>query len=795
MKRRDFIKLVGGTTTALATISGCNLDEIAYLQKTMEEWPLGIERSVSSVCLLCPGGCGIKIRAVDDKVVKIEGNPLHSANRGKLCPLGQAGAQVLYNPDRLRNPLINTGKRGSEKWKSLNWEDAVNIVSSKLKELRNKKLAHTVAFISGNYNSTRLTLIEKFMKAYGSPNHIKTYFTNGMIQGQYLTQGIMNHPVYNILNSNYILSFGCDFLGNWRSPLQAHKAYGYLRQGRKGIKTKFIQVDTRLSPTAAKADKWIPINPGTEGALALSIAYVIIKDELYNIDFIKEHTFGFEDWTGENGTTHIGFKTLVLRDYKPEDVSDITGIPIDTIIRIAKEFATSLPAVAMADSEVTQHTNGVCTAMAIHSLNALVGSIDAPGGVLVQKEVPLTELPEIELDAIASKCINNLSIDVPQNSKLPLCTAEINVLSDAIINGKPYEVNALILDEVNPLFTSSNPKHLKTALSKIPFIISFSSFMDETTKYADIILPDHSYLEKWDDSIVPSITGTPIYGIAQPAVKPFFNTMNTIDVILKIAKNIGGAVSASMPWQDAQELIKNRARGLFDAKRGTIFTDTSIEDQIRLLEERGWWLQNYDNFDDFWDDLLEKGGWWDPFYSYGEWGSAFLTPSNKFEFFSQIFKQKFDVEGDETFLPHFEKPRIKPKNGEYPFVLLPYKTLAFGSGAGANLPWLQEIIGTHVNTKWNSWIEINPEDAKKNNIQDKDEVWVESSEGRIKTIARIYPGTMPGHLNFPVGQGHTDYGRWANNKGANPNSILEYDVNRLSGLPVLYSTRVKIYKT
>ncbi|NIN99557.1 MAG: molybdopterin-dependent oxidoreductase, partial [Anaerolineae bacterium] len=246
-------------------------------------------------------------------------------------------------------------------------------------------------------------LIARFCQAYGTPNHIthNSICAAATEMAHWLTQGQRTFFGYDLESTNYLLSFGVSMLEAWRPTVRNVKAYGHMRRGELRSRLRMVQVDTRFSITAAKADEWVPIRPGTDGALALGIAYVIINEELYDKNFVARHTFGFEDWTDEEGVQHVGFKTLVLRDYVPSQVEAITGVPVETITRIAREFATTRPAVAIGDRGISMWSNGIFNQMAVHALNALVGSIDSPGGVMIQRETPFLPWPALARDPVA----------------------------------------------------------------------------------------------------------------------------------------------------------------------------------------------------------------------------------------------------------------------------------------------------------------------------------------------------------------------------------------------------------
>ena len=413
-----------------------------------------------------------------------------------------------------------------------------------------------------------------------------------------------------------------------------------------------VQVDTRFSITAAKADEWVPIRPGADGALTLGIAYVIINDELYDKDFVAQRTFGFEDWTDEEGVQHIGFKTLVLRDYVPSQVEAITGVPAETITRIAREFATTRPAVAIGDRGISMWSNGVFNQMAVHSLNALVGSIDTHGGVLAQREAPFLPWPELAPDPLAEEGRAQPRVDHAGTRRYPLAGDVYQQLPESIAEDATYPVNALFLYYTNPLFSSPQVGRFYEAFEKVPFVVSFSPFLDDSTAYADLILPDHTYLERLQDVALPSSLGYPVVGLGQPAVAPLFDTRHTGDVLLEIAHGLGEPVARSFPWRSFAEVVQYRIRGLWRSEQGDI---TATE------------------FDFFWEEFARRSVCSDPSYNFGEWGRVLATPSGRFEFYSQTLRDELakvaggDLEGlleelgvrprgDEVYLPHYEPP-------------------------------------------------------------------------------------------------------------------------------------------
>jgi anaerobic selenocysteine-containing dehydrogenase len=771
-------------------------DELLRALPKEGEWIPYEENWSTGICLQCPSGCGLRIRSVNQWPVKLEGIKDYPINKGRLCPKGQSGLQVLYDPDRIRHPLKRKGKRGEGSWEKTSWKEGVDLVVERLKTLRQEGRPHHLVVLGGRYRGHMMELMARFLEAYGSPNHLGNTErgSQGILKGHFFTMGVEEHLAIHWEEVNYVLSFGSSLLEASRPSLRNLWGYGFLRRGRPGVRGKMVQIEPRFSVTASKADQWIPIQPGTDGALALGIAYWLIKENKYHKQFVNNHTFGFEDWKGPDGKSHMGFKTLVLNQYSPEVVSLLTEVSEEVIVQIAREFSSHPPSIAISGRGVGMQTNGTYAQMAIDCLNALAGSIDHRGGLLLQRKPPFQRWPSVQKDGIAQKGLSQPRMDGAGSIPFPFAEEVPYILPERIEKGEPYPIDTLFLYYTNPLFSIPEPEKFRNALEKIPFIVSFSPFMDEATMYSDVVLPDGTYFERWQDDHVEPGLGFPMFGLRSPAIQPpLYDVRNTGDALIDIAKGLGGTVGRSFPWKDYQEALRDVIRGVFASKRGSIKAK---------------------NFDEFWKALIERGGWWDPPYPFGEWKKRFNTPSRKFEFYSlaieqglkeavkrsskdleQVVKElKIEAMGDEVFLPHFEKPRSVGDEGEYPFHLINYKLMTMAEGRGANQPYLQEIIGPHLYERWESWVEMNPETGQKMGIKDGDPVWVESKTGKVKTKARLFPGTHPKCIHIPYGQGHKAYGRWAKGRGVNPNDLLMREYDYLGGFVSYYSTRVKVYK-
>lgn len=817
--RRDFLKVVG---TGAASLWWCQfpLKHLVALEQEPESWPLGIEHFVQSVCDQCPSACGVIGRVVDGKLTKLDGNPRHPTNRGKLCPVGQAGVQLLYNPDRLRHPLEQSPK-GSGQWRAVSWDDAINAIVGHLRGLRSRGSPESHAILTGEREGDFDAMMKRFMRSFGSPNYFMSLSARAARTANFLMQGTYTLPSYDFERANLILSFGAPLLENWHSPMQSQRAYGYLRQARRGPRARLIQVEPRFSMTSAKADQWVPIRPGTEAALALGIAYVLIKEHLYDEDFVKHHTFGFDDWQSADGSKHRGFMGFVLEHYRPERVADITGLSVLEIVTLAKELARATPVLAVGGGVTSLYSNATITEMAIDSLNALLGSIEIPGGVIHQRKVEFAPLPEVRPDAIALGGLEKTLRSSGGESVLTLSSNNPETLLESLLSGDPYRITSLWIIDENPVFSGVFGNKWREALKRIPLVVAFSTFMTETAELADFVLPHPTFMERGELINAPAVSSVPVIGLMQPIVKPLYETRHVAQVVLDIAHRVDKTLADDFPWNTVEDFQGGCLEQVFRERRGTMFTDSFEEEHIKLLEERGYWSPTHASPQAFQDDFKKNGGWWDPHYPMQRWGSVFKTKSHQFEFFPQamadgmehahgrmitsghasnlakdLLLKRIGLAGEdgEIYLPHYESMKVSGDQASYPFFLMLYQPLTLTALHSANLPWLQEYLVAHLPMRWGSWVEVNPETARQLHLRNQQLVWVESPHGRVKLELRTYAGSMPGVVSCILGQGHTSLGRWARGCGENPLQLVGEHLDSLAGSPALLSTRVKLYQ-
>jgi len=543
--RRGFIQALGGTAGAAAMVRG-QLGRADQAVGDLEQWATPKETLVPSICQQCPGGCGLVVRTLDGQAAGIRGNPLHPVNRGALCPKAFGGLQLLYDPNRLKGPMVRDRERGH--FRPIAWDEALGLVTKRLSELRAQGLAHTVAVLGGQYRGYRDTLWKRFAEAYGTPNYIRVRCLQPErpALAHQLMQGVTTPLGYDLGEARCILSFGVGLLESWYGSVYGSLAFANLRGAGDRPRGRLIQVDPRRSQTAAKAARWVPIVPGTDGILALGIANVLIRENLYDKEFVDERTFGFEDWVDERGERHEGFKNLVRREYGLLAVAAATGVPVNTILEIARDLATLKPALIVGDRGPAYGPDDLRTRMAIHSLNALVGNLGVRGGLLAQGELPLSPLPPVRQDEASKRGLGHARVDGAGRGEYLLVTDAPQVLPERILSANPYPINALFLFATNPLANHPAREAFARAFERVPFVVSFSPFLDESSARADLVLPDHTYLERWQDDQVTHLAGFTCFSVARPAAEPLHQTRNTADVVLETARTLGGSVAESL---------------------------------------------------------------------------------------------------------------------------------------------------------------------------------------------------------------------------------------------------------
>jgi anaerobic selenocysteine-containing dehydrogenase len=760
INRRTFLKLSALTGAAVGmnemlgqSVANTALSPEKYPQNTPEE------KWIATSCLNCQARCAIRVRVLNGKAVKITGNPLSLVSEGKVCPRAHIGLQVLYDPGRIYSPLKRMnkekGKGVDPKWISIPWDQALDEVTSRLKSLRDHAQTEKLLLFWGLNTISSEDLVLRFADAFGTPNLISgdALDTESEKSGNWMADGHYTHTAYDLDHTNYILAFGADMVESSKPLSRFLRKWGKIRR-EKPNRTKIVVINPRYSITAAKADEWIPINPGTDGALAMAIAHVIISEGLYDKTFVKEWTVGFN-----------AYKNLAVNQYRPEDVSKITGIEPEVIQRLAKEFARTQPAIVLRGKESIAWPDGSFISYAIFCLNALVGSIDIPGGVIYQENPEYKAMPRLIEDEIAKKGNMKPNLDLRGTDRFPAAKVVTNQIPESISEGLPYPIEMAIGFNSNFNMLAPSSGRWDGAFKKIPYYVHISPFISEMALYADLILPSTTFLEEWGYDHSPPGSGFAEVKIKQPAVRPLGSTRSIIDILFELTRRLEGGVAQSFAnmGDHAEGFVKFR-------------TETLIP----------------------WTDFIKKGVWKGKDYEYKKYARIFHTPSKKFEFSSGnlkslLAKMKKGKEERLDYLPHYHEVNFLGDKEKYPFILLPYQPLLVMENGSQNCPWAQEIFLPMQGIGWETLVEINSGRAKTLKLKDSQWVWVESPFQKIKAKVKFSEGVHPDVVVIPSGQGHYSYGRWQKGIGANPNEIIGVDYDHISGQAVFFNTRVRIY--
>ncbi len=713
--RRSFLSFVvgGAAGTALTPIPWKLTDDSSIWSQMWPWTPVPADGEVAfadTVCDLCPGGCGISVRKVDARAIKIEGKDGHPVNAGGICLLGLSGLQLLYGPTRVKQPMKRVGNRGDGQWEAISWDAAIEEVAKNLNEIAAVGKANQVACIADSDRGSVSGLLNRFLQAYGSPNFIKMPASEDAYElAIKKMHGVAATAGFDVENADFVISFGSGVIQGWGAPVRMIKA----NSAWKASGAKLTQVEPRRSITAAKADNWLPIKPGTEAILALGLAHVIVKQHSHQ-EFVSEGTSVLEE---------------ALEGYYPTKVADETGIDEDVIVKLAGDFATAGKPLALYGKGRGTTPGSVGEAMAVHTLNALVGNINKKGGVWLVDGNDTVEWPAFATTAGAEGARVDGAGSGPYKDTKHLS----NRLVQAVLTDD-YPLQALFVSKANPIYSLPDSQNVKKAFAKIPYIVSFSSYMDETAASADLILPNHNYLERLED--VPAPKGYPekMVLLAKPVVEPQFDTRHTGDVVMTLAGAVGGLVAEAFAW----------------------------ENYAACLQEI---------LGDSWDTLQEQG------YVVNE-GSALATDLTALNF-TGLAAGLVAIEGGE---------------GEYPLVFMPYDSLRLSSGYIGNTPFMVKTVEDTVLKGQDSLVEINSTTAQKARLREGDAAVIATPRGSARVRVHLYDGIRPGVIAMPRGLGHTAYDKYLADKGININELIGPVEDPASGLDAAWGIRAKLSK-
>ncbi len=702
LSRREFIKAAGIGAAATAVLTGCGPDSRYVIREPYVRMPEytynGQSTYYATTCRECPAGCGIVVRTEQGRALKVEGNPNHPINRGKTCSRAQAAPQGLYNPDRIQYPLKQT--RGSTQgYTKLTWDQAVSTVQDILQNTPPGQ----IAFLLGMAPDHLFDLVSELCANLGAPppmHYGAQAIYDGRITLAKAAQQVFSvnaMPYYDLANADVTFSFGANFLETYLSPMAYSRSYAEMRRGISGRRGYFVQFEPRLSQTAAAADEWIPVSPGSQGLVALAIGRLVSEIRGVDLPVIYQHV-------------------------DLAQAASASGVSTDELHRLANMLATADHPLAIPGGSTLGYDNGLESVQAVLSLDVMLGNLGKAGGVFLSPA-------------------NAVHADLPW---LPNSTADMAALIDQMKSG---EIKALFIHGINPVFELPGSLGFAAALAKVPTVISFASFPDETSQHADYIFPDHTSLESWGYQKVSSISDRIILSGSQPVVVPFYDTQATADVLLSAVAAIGGDLAKALPYTDEVQYMQSTLANLIG--QPGFFTAPEIYS--------------------FMSQFQQYGGWWEAL-------PDLVKPDG-----SKALGQSLSV-------------KLAKFNGTGDYFLLPFMSPILGDGSGANKPWLQETPDPMTTVMWSSWVEINPTSADVLGLNDDDVVRIITPIGTIEAVVYRYPAIHLDTISIPFGQGHTAYGRYAQGRGINPHQVTSLVLNSAGEL-AFGATKVFLEKT
>lgn len=698
--RRQFLKVMGWGAGG-AALTGCDLPSTMTLQQGVEtvtsyvlpeEWVIpGVGVYYASTCVHCAAGCGMYGRIREGRILKAEGNPESPINQGKLCQMGQAGLQQHYNPDRLSKPLIRKGDDLVE----VSWKEAWDTAREKLGGSANLT-GDRVAWVTGTVSGHQAVLFDAHLEALGSKNHFVHEVVNDGVWRD-VNEAVLGEPFphYRIDKAKLVLSFGNDFLGASISPVHFPRMYREFRSDDRGM---LVQVEPKMTLTGANADLWLPARPGTEGTVAMGLAYLLANKYGADTSTIPSAIAG------------------QLDQYTPGRVKDVTGIPMKYLEKVAGLLNERRPSVVMAGASAQGQAHGYDTASAAMVLNIMLGNVD-------KTIVSAGEFPFQQLKAKYGT------------------TRDVVKFAEGLKN-KQYDT--VLFYNTNPVFTAPKALGLAENLKGVPFKVAFTNFSDETAMHADLVIPLTSPYEEWGTHVPayqPHQRG--VISMQQPVMKPLYDGTKGIgDVLLSLLKMRGVKEYAS--FEDYYAYLRSAFASLPAEFKG------GLDDKA------------------FWNQTLQKG----------------LVQVQLKDRALKVNTAALEVN-----LPQ------PGSDNNYPYHVVPSARLGMWDGRHANIPWLQEAPDQISKVVWGSWVELHPRTAERIGVKTGETVRVESQFGAVEAPVFIYKGIHPDAVALPLGQGHTEYGRYAKGRGVNPMDVLGAETEKKTGELALFGTRVKISKS
>ena len=697
--RRDF--LFYGS----ATLAGVTLGQAGRLYLTRADAQAaartsgGAERWSVSVCRECPAGCGIRVRLVNDVPVKVEGNPNCPIGRGRLCAKGQASLESYFDPDRLVGPVRRTGSENAPRFEPIAWDEAIRLVADKI--LAAGRAGEAMLAIGVEEHGPIASAWQTFWRATGAKVVSVPAPTAARLRPYlHALTGADADPTFDLEHATHVLSFGAPLVEDWISPVWSQRSYGRFRREDSHARGRLVQIDARRSLTARKADEWIAVPHELQASLAYGIASVLFREHRANEEFLA----------GIAGD-RARFEAALAEQYTPDGVAAVTGVPVVTILRLARELAATARPLVIAAVDADPRLLD-----AMFALNALLGAFDRPGGIY----------------GATDSTVNSTTAMAPWP---PKDHAAVVALCDA---------SALRTVEA------------ASAVRDAQFVVSLSPYLDESALLADVVLPAHTPLEAWHALRPAACDTAEKLAVARPAVSPRLETRDLAEILHGLAKRVGSEVAGVCEWKNSEGLIARMLAVVFSFRRGTPYAGAYETEWVRQLESGGWWAAAAATPEEFTRLALDAGGWVDPFTESGGIRQALRAgPGLQFP------------------VPPALEPTMrasKEKDGALRLVGFTPATLSLTGNP--NQPVLYELLGQPDFEPWQVWGELNPETARELAIVPGARIRIVGEHGAVDVRARVAEGTPPATVVVPCVPAMPAGGRWARRLQADIRPLL-----------------------
>ena len=689
---------------------------------------------VKSFCYTCPFQCPTEVYVRNGRVVYHKGNPDAPNNIGTRCAKGMASWYVTQDPDRLKYPMRRTNSKSeSGRFERISWDDAFSYIAEKLTAIKEKWGPEALVYLT-HHDPNSGFMISLLGDLYGTPNisigHAMGCEGDRRLAALTLFGDIF--PMHDFENSRYVMLWGMNMFGANQGLFESR---GLANAKNRGC--KLVVIDPAFTETAQKADEWIPIQPGTDGALALAMCRVIVDEDLFDRDFVNSHCNGFD-----------GFRDH-LRDngFTPEWAAPITGVGADTIARLAREFATTKPAMSALFKGPGYYTNGTDAGRAIYLLDVLTGEVDKPGNLKINDWAPLGPPVVIPDEAKTTPekppLAHAAGYPLAPLTGYPVLPEVPNTrLPDAVLDDNPYPIRGIIAQATNPVMSDPNRARVQEMFRNLELGVAIELYMSETALECDIVLPETSFYEHAE--LRQGMWMGPQVILAQPAVAPVGESKPLYEIVKGIAGKMGwGEHYTYERWED--------------------WGEAAMKDVPMSLDE------------------IKQKGFWAGELRYNRVPEGLPTPSGKIEIYAQSF-----ADAGQNPYPVYMDRSVMP-DSDYPLQLTHSKLSAHCNILTQNNPYLMEICGEN-------WVEINRRDAVKYGVQDDTYVIVESPKDSIRIKAKVVEGLVPGCVSVRHGHGfgHWAMGATARGKGAHSNNLMETVTNPISGTNSYNECKVRV---